>query len=396
MNETTRLISQLDRCLQCRKPACKAACPLSNDCPAIVSAVRRGKFSDVADIVGHPFGGVCGSVCPHELQCVGGCVLGKKGQPIQIGQAEAAAFLSAPYKICRKNTKMSDKKVAVVGGGASGVTFAAKCYEAGANVILYEANCLLHTLYSIPDFRLPRKLLDDIVSAVNNSDIDVVCKKADYAFLKELCSANDIVYLATGAMIAYKAGFDGEDLATSSDEFLRGKKHGDLIVIGGGNTAMDCAVKNCVEGGKSTIAYRRAIADMPAFAKEIGSATERGVQFLTNLAPLSAAKTQDGKLKVVFAVTESQGRGKLTLTDKTQTLVCDMLVIAAGNAFDNDVFPCEMFGQGKHVQTDESGKVLRNLYAGGDCAGGKLVVDAVKHALNAFDKLVDNDLTSGN
>ena len=392
MTEITRLISQLNRCLQCKRPMCKEACPLSNDCLAIVSAVRSGRLADVADIVGHPFGGVCGSICPHELQCGGGCVLGKKGQPIQIGQAEAAAFWSHPYKISRKSWQMRGKNVAVVGGGVAGITFAVKCYETGANVTLYEANGLLHTLYSIPSFRLPRKFLDDIVSRVNTSDISVVCQKVDYAELKKLCSSNDIVYLATGAMIACKAGLDGEALATAADDFLREDKHGDVIVIGGGNTAMDCAVKNAVDGGKSIIAYRRTVADMPAFAKEIHSAEQHGVQFATNLAPLSAKQTLDGKLEVVFAETVSQGRGKLTLTDKTQTFVCDMLVVAAGNAFDNSVFPCEMFGSGngRFVSVDNDGKVLRNLYAGGDCIGGKLVVDAVKHALATFRSLTDD------
>ena len=391
MAEITRLIAQLDRCLQCRKPGCSVACPLHNDCPAIVAAVRSGRFADVCDIVGHPFGGVCGSICPHELQCGGGCVLGKSGHPIQIGQAEAAAYLAHPYPIVRKDNRLLGKKIAVVGGGVSGVTFAAKCYESGADVTVYESDNLLHTLYSVPQFRLPHKLLDDIVAAVERSDITVTAVTVEYQMLKRLCGDNDYVYLSCGATVAYKAGIDGEQYATTADEFLRSDYCGEVIVVGGGNTAMDCAVKNAVCGGNSTIAYRRTMADMPAFEREVRGAIDNGVRFATNLAPLSAKPMPDGKLSVTFAKTISQGRGKLLLTDDKQTLVCDKLVVAAGNAFDSTVFPCEMFcNNTKFVPTDDRGKVMRNLYAGGDCVGGKLVVDAVKHALNAFNGIVSN------
>ena len=160
MTEQTQ--AQLMRCLQCKNPGCSAACPLGNDIPTIVRLVREGKFAMAVQVVGHPFGGVCGYVCPHENQCQGGCVLAKRGQAVPTGEAEATAFTNSPYVVARRDDKLAGRRVAVVGGGVSGITFAVKCYESGADVTVYESNMLLSTLYGIPEFRLPHRLLDDL------------------------------------------------------------------------------------------------------------------------------------------------------------------------------------------------------------------------------------------
>lgn len=367
------------RCLQCKNPGCSAACPLGNDIPTIVRLVREGKFAMAVQVVGHPFGGVCGYVCPHENQCQGGCVLAKRGQAVPTGEAEAIAFTNSPYVVARRDDKLAGRRVAVVGGGVSGITFAVKCYESGADVTVYESNMLLSTLYGIPEFRLPHRLLDDIVRSVEQSDIRVEHKYVCQADIAAMQNDNDIVYLAVGRTVCRALGVTGEEYATTADKFLReAMLPRDVIVVGGGNTAMDCARLNARLGGKTMIAYRRAMADMPCYAKEVQAAADDGVMFETNLAPVMVDKQADGRLSVTFARTYSEGRGRLSVTDELHTFSCDCLVVAAGNMLDGNVY-----AQDKTVPVDNCGNVDGNLYAGGDCAGGSLVVEAVKAAICA-------------
>lgn len=369
------------RCLQCKNPGCSAACPLGNDIPTIVRLVREGKFAMAVQVVGHPFGGVCGYVCPHENQCQGGCVLAKRGQAVPTGEAEATAFTNSPYVVARRDDKLAGRRVAVVGGGVSGITFAVKCYESGADVTVYESNMLLSTLYGIPEFRLPHRLLDDIVRSVEQSDIRVEHKYVCQADIAAMQNDNDIVYLAVGRTVCRALGVTGEEYATTADKFLHESMlPRDVIVVGGGNTAMDCARLNARLGGKTMIAYRRAMADMPCYAKEVQAAADDGVMFETNLAPVMVDKQADGRLSVTFARTNSEGRGRLSVTDELHTFSCDCLVVAAGNMLDGNVY-----AQDKTVPVDNCGNASGNLYAGGDCAGGSLVVEAVKAAISAYD-----------
>lgn len=377
------------RCLQCKNPGCSAACPLGNDIPTIVRLVREGKFAMAVQVVGHPFGGVCGYVCPHENQCQGGCVLAKRGQAVPTGEAEATAFTNSPYVVARRDDKLAGRRVAVVGGGVSGITFAVKCYESGADVTVYESNMLLSTLYGIPEFRLPHRLLDDIVRSVEQSDIRVEHKYVCQADIAAMQNDNDIVYLAVGRTVCRALGVTGEEYATTADKFLHeAMLPRDVIVVGGGNTAMDCARLNARLGGKTMIAYRRAMADMPCYAKEVQAAADDGVMFETNLAPVMVDKQADGRLSVTFARTNSEGRGRLSVTDELHTFSCDCLVVAAGNMLDGNVY-----AQYKTVPVDNCGNVDGNLYAGGDCAGGNLVVEAVKAAICAFNGVVERYAT---
>lgn len=368
------------RCLQCKNPGCSAACPIGNDIPTIVRLVREGKFAMAVQVVGHPFGGVCGYVCPHENQCQGGCVLAKRGQAVPTGEAEATAFTNSPYVVARRDDKLAGRRVAVVGGGVSGITFAVKCYESGADVTVYESNMLLSTLYGIPEFRLPHRLLDDIVRSVEQSDIRVEHKYVCQADIAAMQNDNDIVYLAVGRTVCRALGVTGEEYATTADKFLReAMLPRDVIVVGGGNTAMDCARLNARLGGKTMIAYRRAMADMPCYAKEVQAAADDGVMFETTLAPVMVDKQADGRLSVTFARTNSEGRGRLSVTDELHTFSCDCLVVAAGNMLDGNVY-----AQDKTVPVDNCGNASGNLYAGGDCAGGSLVVEAVNAAICAY------------
>ena len=378
------------RCLNCGKPLCRLHCPANTDIPLFLSCLKNGDISQAIKAVGHPFGEVCGYVCPHDEQCRGNCVLGIRGQAVDIPACERDVFSEFPYKVIRLGNKLSGKRVAVVGGGVSGLTFAVKCYEEGASVTVYEAKGLLHTLYSLPQFRLPHQSLNKIVAEIVSSDICVINEYVTDKTIKYLQSSFDYVFLACGTTVSRKLGVQCEDCVTTADDFLRGDFVGNVIVVGGGNTAMDCARKNARSGGKTLICYRRKIADMPAYVKEVQAAEQDGVDIKTNLAPLSVVRRDDGKLVVTFAETVNDGRGKLTITDKTYEFVCDMLVSAVGNVLDKDTFAAD-----GHISVDSNGKICGNLYGGGDAIGHSLVCEAVGDAKRAFRSICNIVLTNG-
>ena len=399
-------IDESKRCLGCKVPHCTDSCPIGNDIPTFLRYVAEGEYDKAVTLIGHPFGEICGYVCPHEQQCHGGCVLGKKGQPVQVGEVERAVFAEHPYVVERKvrtGSKSHGMKVAIVGGGVSGITCAVKLYEQGASITLFERNELLSTLKLIPDFRLPRKAIERVIGTidgkfnvvkkdVNFEDIFVrklypwqrkVIREANKDSL-QLTDSYDAVYVSTGASVLYKLGIDGEELATPYDKFLKGENvNGDCIVIGGGNTAMDCARLAKRNGCNVTVAYRRTREDMPAFTREIEDALKEGVKFSYNVAPVKLEQKGD-KLLLTLAKTESDGRSKLTVTDQLTVVECDTVVSALGAKFDKD----NMYGSYYEWLMDLSKphnplNPRFNLYVGGDALGASTVANAVSDGLKA-------------
>lgn len=365
---------QTGRCLQCAKPQCVKGCPVGYDIPKFLREAKNGDFSAAADTVGHLFGEVCGAICP-ESGCRAHCVLHGQGG-VDIPSVEREVFSRLPLRLCVKDGALKGVSVAVVGGGVSGLTFAGKCYCRGADVTVYERDVLLRTLRTLPYFRLPRVVVDKICAAYTDSGIKFVKKDVTKEELEALRRSFDVVYLAVGAQISGALHAQGEQLATSADEFLRGDAFGETIVIGGGNTAMDCARLNVANGGKSIVAYRRTRADMPAFPNEILCAEREGVRFLYNLAPV--AVTKGDRLCVTLAKTLSEGRGRLVLTEDTVTLHCDCVVSAAGRRLDERLYPRDK------AAALVGGVADGNLYCGGDAAEHTLAAQAVGDAIAAF------------
>ena len=390
-------IAESSRCLHCAKPGCIGACPLNNDVPRFLQLASDGKYFEAVQLIGHPFGEICGYVCPHDTCCRSGCVLNKRGQAVNIGEVEREVFAHFPYIIERKvrlGSINGGLKVAVVGGGVSGITCAVKLYEQGADVTVFERDELLSTLKLIPDFRLPRAAIDRVLRSidgqftvvkkdVNFEDIFVrkwypwqrKVIKEQYKDALQLTDSYDAVYVAVGASKIYKLGVDGEELATPYNEFLRNATHsGKVIVVGGGNTAMDCARVAKRSGSNATVVYRRTREDMPAFKKEIEDAYADGVEFEYNLTPTKIEKV-GGRLRVTLAKTTSEGRGKLTVTDDVTTVECDEVVAALGSKFDNE----NIYGAfiESLLNPDNPHNPRLNLYVGGDALGTSTVVNAV-------------------
>ena len=407
-NSTTQneYINESNRCLNCVRPTCRVACPIGNDVPAFLQYARSGEIDKAVEVIGHPFGEICGYVCPHDMQCQGGCVLSKRGQAIQMGMIERAVFADYPYKVERKvrvGSKSRGLKVAVVGGGVSGITLATKLYEQGASVTIFERDELLSTLKLIPDFRLPREAIDRVLQSIDGKfnvvkrdvNFDDVFVRKKYPWQKkiqqqrysdtlQLMDEYDAVYVSTGASLMYKIGVTGEELATPYTEFLKGTDtKGSVAVIGGGNTAIDCARLAKRSGCDVTVAYRRTREDMPAFKKEVENACSENVEFMYNVTPVKLEQ-KGGKIVLTLAKTVSEGRGKLTVTGETATVECDTVVAALGSKFDKD----KMYGAfySSLMNNSEPNSVHNprfNLYVGGDALGASTVANAVADGLKA-------------
>ncbi len=328
----------------------------------------------------HPFGEICGYVCPHEQNCQGNCVLNKRGAAVRMGMVEREVFAKNPYAVLRLDTRAEKKSVAVVGAGVAGLTFAVKMYEQGADVTIYEPNRPLSTLRLIPEFRLPQQAVTRIEQQIEGK-FRFVKQAVNSDVLRQLADSYDVVFVATGANVERKMNVDGECFATPYSVFLdmggefwqknpslKGKT---IAIVGGGNTAMDCARLAKKAGADVTVVYRRTKQDMPAFAKEIASAESEGVRFVFNVAPTELSK-RDGKIQLTLAGTLSEGRDKLVLTDKLCVLTFDAVVSALGSSFDKTLL--------RQVTSD--GKLLSDVYIGGDAVGGKTVAQAVADALS--------------
>lgn len=370
------------KCLNCARPLCRQGCPLDNDIPSVIKHIREFEPDKAVELIGHPFGEICGYVCSCETRCQGNCVLGKRGAAVSAGLIERELFAEHPYKIERRTDTLAGKNYAVVGGGVSGLTFAAKVYEQGANVTVFERDELLSTIKLIPSFRLPQ----DAVSRVEQA----VCDKFNVFYgqigaeeLKSLTTRFDGVYVSTGVMLDYGLGVEGQALATNYRDCLKGNfVRGTVIIVGGGNSAMDCARYAARQGCKVIVAYRRSEKDMPCFASELAAAKAENVEFTFNVAPTGLTQI-DGKLSLTLARTVSEGRGKLTVTNDTFTIQCNSVIAAVGSKFDGSILSADRNVE-RYLQ-------YGNVYLGGDAKQGKLVADAVADGLKVANQLVENE-----
>ncbi|MDH4028855.1 MAG: NADPH-dependent glutamate synthase [Nitrospirota bacterium] len=404
---------EADRCLQCKKPGCVPGCPVGIDIPGFISFLRKDKPAEALRTIKkyNMLPAVCGRVCPQETQCQGGCILGKKGRPVEIGALERFA---ADYAVKNRDTgkparkKRNGHKVAVIGSGPAGLTVAADLAKLGYEVTIFEA---LHEpggvlAYGIPGFRLPRKVITREIDQLKRLGVEIRLnwvvgrtQTVDELF-KEGFKA---IFIGVGAGSPKYMSIPGENLNNVyfASEFLTRvnlmkaeqfpkydtpvKKARNVAVIGGGNVAMDSARTALRLGAEKVyIVYRRTEAEMPSRVEELEHAKEEGVifRFLTN--PKEIIGDERGYVKamrcdkMVLCEPDASGRRRPECSGEELILEVDQVIMAIGQASNpilvRSINGLKLWGDG-YIETADNGSTnIPGIFAGGDIATGAATV----------------------
>ncbi len=408
-------IREAQRCMECKKPSCVEGCPVEIDIPGFIKFVKQGDFTNAITKIWEKstLPAVCGRVCPQELQCEGSCILGKKGDPVAIGNIER--FVADYERKFRKaslpkRAAPTGKKVAVVGSGPSGLTVAGDLLLKGHDVTVFEA---FHKpggvlVYGIPEFRLPKEIVFSEVAGLEAMGATVECNAVigRTVSIDELFEQGyDAVYLGVGAGLPRFLGVPGENLIGifSANEYLtrsnlmkaylypefdtpiiRGKK---VITLGAGNVAMDSARTALRLGAeKSLIVYRRSRQEVPARGAEVHHAEEEGVEFHFLTAPTKFIGNEKGRvigmegLKMELGEPDQSGRRRpIPKKGSEFELECDLVIIAVG-AGPNPLLTQSTEGLqlnkwGYILADEKTGKTSKKgVWAGGDIVTGSATV----------------------
>ena len=385
-------------CLNCKvKPCSQKGCPLNNNIPGFIQALKSEEYLEAYKILSETtvLPGVCGRICPHEKQCQGSCVRGIKGEPVCIGELEAYTFDTAHtlgYRLsdCYEKIEKNNKKVAVIGGGPAGLTCAAFLAKAGIQVTIYEKYNYLGGLlmFGIPNFRLPKEIVEKTVKDILDLGITVKYHTElgkDFT-LNEIEEKYDAIFLSIGANVSSKMGVEGEELSGvyGGNELLEYNLHPDytdkkVIVVGGGNVAMDCARTINKLGAKEvTVVYRRAEEQMPAERKEILDAKKEGVKFAfqNNIVKILGENKVEKVELIKTKLIQKEGESRLSpvnIENSNYQVDIDYIVMALGSKPQEYVKDLGLdLNKWGNIQIDDEYKTSNpKIYSGGDLAGIK-------------------------
>ena len=314
-------IKEANRCLQCKKPTCRDGCPIHNDIPGFIALLREGKVEDAYWTVRKTscLPAVCSRVCPHEFQCEGHCVRGKKGDPVAIGMLERylVDWMSAQGKnILTPCALPKNRKVAIVGAGPAGMSVAYYLTHEGYSCTIFESLPVLGGMLiaGIPAYRLPREIVKKEFEALKACGVKIVQPVTigkDKTLIDLKKEGFEAVFIGNGAQASRKLNIPGEDLegVIHGVDYLREVNLGHdpqlgsrVVVVGGGNVAIDVARTALRKGSKDVfILYRRTKAEMPASQAEIHHLEEEGVKIEFLAAPV-ALYGKNGRLSEVECI----------------------------------------------------------------------------------------------
>ncbi len=392
---------KVEYCLNCKvKPCSNKGCPLGNDIPGFIQAVKQGNIKEAYSIQCETsvLPGVCGRICPHQKQCQGSCVRGIKGETVKIGDIEAYVFdkamemglsLRAMYDLPSK-VQAQPKKVAVVGGGPAGLTCAAFLAREGVQVTIYEKHSYLGGLlmHGIPDFRLPKELVQKTIEMILALGVQVQYGKTigKEIQLETLKQDYDAIFLAIGANQSSKMGVEGEELegVYGGNELLEKNEHPDysgkvVAVVGGGNVAMDCARTIKRKGAKEVkVIYRRAREQMPAERKEIEEAEKEGIEFLfqNNIVKI-LGESHVNKVELIRTeLVKKEGEKRevpVNIENSNYQIAVDDIVMALGGMVEDEALylPLNHNQWGNIIVNEAYQTSDPKVFAGGDLAGIK-------------------------
>jgi glutamate synthase (NADPH) small chain len=422
---------EASRCLQCKKPACVQGCPVGVDIPGFIDLLSQG---DMTGAIRHlwtknALPAVCGRVCPQESQCEGLCILGRKGEPVAIGNLER---FCADYE--RENgtgelppkADPTGKKVAVVGSGPSGLTVAGDLVVKGHDVTIFEA---FHKpggvlVYGIPEFRLPKAIVAQEVNFLERLGAKVECNVVvgKSVSLDELFDQGfDAIYVGVGAGLPRFMNIPGENLVgiLSANEYLTranlmkayeypkvdtpipiGKN---VVVLGAGNVAMDAARTAMRLGAENVrIVYRRSREEMPARGAEIHHAVEEGIELYLLTNPTKYIGDENGRLtsmeclKMELGEPDDSGRRRPVAIEGSEFILdCDLCIVAVGSGANPlltaETPDMELNRWGNVVADPKTGKTTKKgVWAGGDIVtGAATVILAMGAGREAADSIHD-------
>lgn len=420
MEERDSIKKQIEYCLNCVKKPCSVTCPLNNDTAGFINLIKQEKYKEAYELLCETtvLQSICGRICPHIKQCQKGCVRGIKGKPVSIGELEAFIgdmAIKNNWSIPKANGETQPKKkIAVIGGGPSGLTCAAFLAKQGHQVTIYEKYNELGGIlaHGIPQFRLDKAIVVEAIKKILDLGIEVkvnTClsmeKKENSITIQELENKYDAIFLSFGANISSKMGIEGEDFlgVYGGNELLEQGIHPDytgknVAIIGGGNVAMDTARTIKKLGAKTvTVIYRRAEEQMPAEKKEIAEAKEEGVEFLfqTNILKILGNKKVEKIECIKTELKKKEGDSRLSpvnIENSNYLMDIDYVVMALGS------LPEIALTSNLNIKTDNKGRIEVNensqtsnekIFAGGDLIGEKgTVAWAARSGRNAAENII--------
>lgn len=432
-------VEEAQRCLNCKNSPCVSGCPVNISIPEFIAHIKESDFEGAYQVISRSSSlpAVCGRVCPQESQCESKCTLGVKFEPVGIGRLErfVADWHNANSKEQPVMPKQNGHKVAVVGSGPSGLTCAGDLAKKGYKVSVFEA---LHTaggvlVYGIPEFRLPKAIVAKEVEGLKALGVDietnvVIGKTLTIDELFE--QGYEAVFVGSGAGLPKFMGIEGEAYkgVYSANEFLTRSnlmkayrdvvdtpimKGGKVVVVGGGNVAMDAARTALRLGAEVTIVYRRSMAELPARREEVEHAEEEGIVFrlLNNPTKIlgynNPENPRDPKngfvtgiecIRMELGEPDAKGRRRpIEVPGSEFTLECDTVIMALGTSpnplIKDTTKGLEVNDHGGIIVNEDALTSRQGVYAGGDAVTGAatviLAMGAGKNAARAIDEYLN-------
>ncbi|HDZ62080.1 MAG TPA: NADPH-dependent glutamate synthase [Nitrospirae bacterium] len=423
-------IKEAELCLQCKKPRCVEGCPVEIDIPKFISFVKEkdylGGLKEIRKYNNLP--SICGRVCPQENQCQGKCIKGKKGKAVSIGELER--FVS-DYEMVLGKTELpvierpNGHKVAVIGSGPAGLTVAGDLAKLGYDITVFEA---LHEpggvlLYGIPEFRLPKKIIQREIDYVKRLGVKIMVNQV----IGRTQTVNELkkdgfeaIFIGVGAGSPKYLGIPGENLNNVyfASEFLTRvnlmkahrfpeydtpvKKARRVAVIGGGNVAIDSArIALRLGAEKVYIVYRRTEREMPSRQEEIENAKEEGIQFRFLTSPEMILSDKKGWAqglrcrKMKLGEPDATGRRRPEPLEKEFNIRADQVIVAIGQRSNpilvRSINKLKLWGDGYISINRDNGKTnLKGIYAGGDITTGAATVISAMGAGKRAARAIDN------